>query len=204
MSQTELIDIFDAKKIQIGVVSKKDAHAGGFFHKSFHCWVINATGRVLLQKRSKDKKLFKGLFDVSAAGHYLAGERGADGVREVKEELGFVPDKTSLKRLCVFKDEYITENYVNREFCTVYACRCDTPVDEFVLNNEADGLASAELDKLISLFEGKTDAVSADYFDKKNRSICKIILKTDDFVPSQSGYYKAVLKRLEHWFKEKK
>ena len=198
MSSHELIDVFDAGMNFVGVASKEDAHSSGLFHKSFHCWILTEKGRVLLQKRSSVKKVFPGLFDVSAAGHYRAGEDGKDGAREVKEELGFYPD--CLVEMGIFLDEYKNDCHHNCEFCCVYAYFCDIPLNEYTLNEEADGLAYVDLSDLIKLFDGRVTAAEAEYFDKAENKIKKIVIAKSDFVPSESGYYSYILKKIVRLF----
>ena len=74
-----------------GVVkTREQAISNGDWLGGFHLWVIRTKPQpaLLFQRRSPKKPTFPNLLDVSAAGHYLAGENVKDGLREVKEEIG--------------------------------------------------------------------------------------------------------------------
>lgn len=74
-----------------GFVKTRDqAIAEGDWLGGFHLWVIRTKPQpaLLFQRRSPQKPTFPNLLDVSAAGHYLAGETVSDGLREVQEEIG--------------------------------------------------------------------------------------------------------------------
>src|SRR3712207_8642964 len=104
MSEQEYIDIYDENFDHIGVVTRAEAHARGYWHQTFHCWILRrAHGQesVLFQRRAATKLLFPGLLDVTAAGHLLQGETAADAVREVNEELGIAAQPADLVYLGV-------------------------------------------------------------------------------------------------------
>jgi hypothetical protein len=82
-----MVDLFDASGRPVGVAGKRAAHRLGWWHFVFHCWLYRVGGGIILQRRGPGKKVYPGLYDISAAGHYTAGEGVADGVREIGEEL---------------------------------------------------------------------------------------------------------------------
>ncbi len=55
-----------------------------------HVWLYirSPEPAVILQLRSKQKRIAPNMLDVAVAGHYEAGEQGLDGLREAREELG--------------------------------------------------------------------------------------------------------------------
>ena len=89
---SELFDIYDEGWNHIGVKARADVHRDGDWHQVFHCWVIGrgsgGDGYVVLQKRGPNQDTYPGKIDISAAGHFEAGETRRDGVREIAEELG--------------------------------------------------------------------------------------------------------------------
>lgn len=89
----EYFDIVDDKGLPTGeIISREEAHAKGICHRTAHIWIIRkekGTWQVLLQKRSKDKDSFPGMYDTSSAGHIQAGDEPLESaMRELKEELG--------------------------------------------------------------------------------------------------------------------
>lgn len=86
----EVFDVLDAKGQYTGeTATRSTCHEKGLYHKAVALFIINSKDQVLLQKRSADKKLWPGMWDISAGGHVLTGEFGFEAVtRECEEELG--------------------------------------------------------------------------------------------------------------------
>ena len=71
------------------VATLQECHSQGYWHRAVYAFIIDQNSNVLLQKRSKDKKLWPGKWDVTVGGHVRTGEFGRQAViRECKEELG--------------------------------------------------------------------------------------------------------------------
>lgn len=48
----EILDIFDAQMKHIGTAERKEVHTKGFWHKTFHCWIVrskNGEGSVIFK-----------------------------------------------------------------------------------------------------------------------------------------------------------
>jgi 16S rRNA (adenine1518-N6/adenine1519-N6)-dimethyltransferase len=81
--------IVNEKDEVIGSAMLKDAQAQGIYYRVIAVAVLDAGGRVLLQKRSAGMKIDPGKWDVSAGGHVDEGqtyELAAE--QELQEELG--------------------------------------------------------------------------------------------------------------------
>ena len=71
------------------IATREECHEKGLWHRAVYGFVFYKKGEVLLQKRSKNKKLWPNLWDITAGGHVLKGEFGTQAlIREIKEELG--------------------------------------------------------------------------------------------------------------------
>jgi len=89
----EPLDLYNACGDPLGETkSRALVHQDGDWHKTFHCWIVymDSSGQeiIVLQKRGDDVELWPGKLDITAAGHYRAGEGIEGGVREIQEELG--------------------------------------------------------------------------------------------------------------------
>ena len=89
----EYIDVIDELGSVTGeIVTRDQAHQKGLFHRASHMWIFrkkNGKYQVLLQERSATSEVFPSCFDISSAGHVLAGENYEQAaIREIKEELG--------------------------------------------------------------------------------------------------------------------
>ena len=130
-----------------GQAARRVVHAQGWRHRAVHLLVVNAAGQVFLQKRSKTKDLFPGIWDSSAAGHVGAGE-DYDGtaLRELEEELGCRPAKPPQP---LFKIEARPET--GQEFVWVYRVEAEGP---FTLQADeiecGDWFSSASIDRWIA------------------------------------------------------
>jgi isopentenyldiphosphate isomerase len=111
-----------------GVVkTREQAHDNGDWIGTFNLWIFakQPEPSIIYQQRSLRKKWAPGLLDVAAGGHYMAGEKLVDGLREVEEELGkryaveqmhylgrtlFVGTDVKNRRLNEVLDLYMTED----------------------------------------------------------------------------------------------
>lgn len=84
-----LIQIVDDHDTPMGRASKEEAWKRGLKHRIIRIMVEDEQGRVLLQKRSSNVKLYPNLWDNSVGGHVDADEDyAAAAQRELQEELG--------------------------------------------------------------------------------------------------------------------
>src|SRR5512135_396858 len=100
----EKLDVLDLKGNPTGKTKfKKDIHNDGDWHKTVHVWIINYKNEILLQKRVGNQKE-KDRCDFSAGGHVIANESSLEAcIRETKEELGIILNKSELKLLFTTK-----------------------------------------------------------------------------------------------------
>jgi isopentenyldiphosphate isomerase len=149
----ELLDIVDERGRHRGTKRRGDVHRDGDWHLAFHLWVVSPAG-VLLQRRAAAKASWPGYLDASAAGHLLAGEAIADGLREAEEELGVAYAFAALTPLGVHRvAEEQPGGIVNREQQHVFGVVDDRPLaawDAFD-RTEVDGLVLVEHDAFAAL-----------------------------------------------------
>lgn len=122
-----------------------EIHALGLRHRAVHILVFNDAGQLLLQKRSQNKDLNKGLWDTSAAGHVDDGEDYADcAPRELQEELGINATLSELFKLA-------PTPALGMEFIQVYRCQHNGPFSFAVEEiDECRWLDLAEIDRRVS------------------------------------------------------
>jgi isopentenyldiphosphate isomerase len=93
---------------------------------------VRSGDAVLFQRRGRDRPSYPGMLDATAAGHLVAGESVADGMREVEEELGVSWPIEALTDLGVHR----VEDGTNREFQHVYAVHDDRPLRDWPFNRD--------------------------------------------------------------------
>ncbi|GLB61882.1 NUDIX hydrolase [Cytobacillus sp. NCCP-133] len=158
--ETELLNIFDEGRKQIGVASREEVHKKGYWHETFHCWFIqrdNDKNYIYFQNRSKDKKDYPDLLDITAAGHLLSHESVMDGIREVEEELGISVAFEELVPLGVIDYSAEKKNFIDKELAHVFLYRCHHLLDEFYPQlEEVSGIVRIPLEDFYELwFNGK-------------------------------------------------
>jgi len=184
MSGDELLDVVDADGVRLASKPRRAVHRDGDWHVAFHLWVVSADG-VLLQRRSMAKASWPGRLDATAAGHLLAGESVADGVREAEEELGITYNFDDLVALGVHRvDETRDDGRINRELQHVFAARDDRPLEAYrqLDDRELDGLVLLEASVLRALAGGDPRERHAIAWDGSRRRA--ITVGAGELVPS--------------------
>lgn len=143
----ELFDVVDEQDRVTGQLTRREVHRRKLRHRAVHMLVVNRAGRVFLHQRSRQKDLFPGVWDSSAAGHVGTGE-DYDGtaLRELAEEIGCKPVKPPRR---LFKIEAREET--GQEFVWVYRVEAEGP---FVLQPDeverGDWFTVAQIDRWLA------------------------------------------------------
>ncbi len=173
----ELVDILDSKGRFTGkTVMKSVAHRDGLFHNTVHVWFYTPDGKLLLQQRGKEKKIFPLLWDVSVAGHVAAGESiVTSAIREVKEEIGIVITANNLEKIGVFKSIQKHPNgLTDCEFHHTFLHKLQVPFEK--LSPQKSEVASLKLMEVNSFIVGITEGRDS-----------------GKYVPHKIHYYKTVI-----------
>jgi len=152
---------------------KSKIHKEGLFHATVHVWMFCSKDKILIQKRSKNKEINPGVWDVSVAGHIRFNENKIDALtRESKEEVNIKIEKKRLKKIGVFFNEQAYNDLTDREFFHTYIYK--TTSDKINLdfkNNEVDQLKFISLNEMEHLIDN-----SDKYFIGKNKNYYKTII----------------------------
>ncbi|WP_075620120.1 NUDIX hydrolase [Paenisporosarcina indica] len=208
MSEQEKLKIFDDNRNLIGVASRSDVHRVGYWHEVFHCWFIcNEQGidYIYLQIRSKNKKDYPNLLDITAAGHLLADETVKDGVREIKEEIGIDVAFEELKQLGIINYSVVKENFIDQELANVFLYLSENNFDDFTLQEEeVSGIVRAKFTDFTQLWYGERDEIEINGFEINNDGN-KLIIKENitrvKFVPHEISFYKEVIQKIQEQIK---
>jgi len=152
-------------------------------------------GYVLFQKRSDEKKIAAGKFDVSVGGHYSAGEDARSaGPREIREELGLniaFPDLVPLGRR-VFAYSF-APGLSEHEFQDLYLLPLEQRPDTLVLQEgEVEAVLEMEIEKGLELFSGAVTAATG-RLTGINGTEASVSVTIADFVPCEDQYYLKLL-----------
>ncbi|MDR1009266.1 MAG: NUDIX domain-containing protein [Rickettsiales bacterium] len=180
----ELIDIYTEDGEYVGVADRLVAHTFALWHKTVHCWVVLADGRVVFQRRSHLKKDNPGKLYTTASGHLRAGETVEQGfVREIAEEIGLEPrTPRSIKQGKWSGDFTLGDGSVLRERVIYYMFFdvFDIPLSEFKFQDgEVDGVVAVSIPDFARLADGLAGSIEGEEFD--GREVRRIALRPDDF-----------------------
>ena len=125
VSSNEELILVDENDNVIGYKDKESCHNGqGILHRAFSIFIFNSRNELLLQRRSKHKRLWPLFWSNSCCGHPRKGETCIVAVkRRLKEELGI---ETELEYLFKFRYQAVFENIGSEnELCSVYIGKSD-------------------------------------------------------------------------------
>jgi isopentenyldiphosphate isomerase len=202
---SELLDIYDDEDKSIGTASRQEAHARGYWHHTFHCWLARDTStgrRLLFQQRQDTKDTFPGCYDITAAGHLTAGEDVSQAARELKEELGIHVPFTSLTPLMTVRSESKGTaqgtSLWDREVSSVFGLLSNQPLEAYRLQQkEVAGLYEADLEQALALFEGRIPFLEANGISSgPNPEQNRRLITPDQFVPHKAGYITSICRAL--------
>lgn len=130
MKAKELVDLFDENRAPLGkIAERRDERAPGEYQSIVHICIFNSRGELLVQKRSREKRTWPELWDVSAAGGVDAGESSRQAAcRECREELGFVLELGDKRPAITL--------HIPRGFDDFYVVNCDLDIDALTLQAE--------------------------------------------------------------------
>ncbi|WP_108672348.1 NUDIX hydrolase [Peribacillus acanthi] len=200
--QSEHIKIFDDQHRELGVATRDEVHKLGYWHETFHFWLIKKetdSYQIYFQIRSNTKKDYPNLLDITAAGHLLAHETTADGIREVEEEIGIKVTKEELVSLGVIKNPIITEKLIDKEFSHVFLWETPNEPNFVLQKEEVSGMAKADFLEYHDLCLGITPQMSIEGYHNGLPFTKTVTLK--DFVPHDPGYNEAVVKTIHFHIK---
>ena len=119
----EMLERCDARGRPLGPVPRERCHGDpSIIHLVVHLHVVDAAGRLLLQRRGATKDLYPGRWDTAVGGHVGAGETPAHALlREAREELGIDA------RAAVPIHSYLHSNEHEAEFVHAFRLASDGP-----------------------------------------------------------------------------
>lgn len=207
----EILDVFNDKYELIGQEEREKVHKEGLWHQTFHCWIITKHSEetfVLLQKRAACKKTAPNKLDISAAGHLLAGETKADGIREVEEELGITPSSAKMIDLGIRISSTGTPGVkCNREFCNVVLLEDNTPlIDHNLQEEEVSALVEVKIEDGLKLLSGEIDCIFGMALTEENgiKRLSEMKIVREDFIYRIDPYYLKIFIMADRYFKGEK
>lgn len=118
--EDEIVLIVDKDNKETGSAPRREMRARALPHRACYILVFNSSGKLFIQKRTMNKDIYPGYFDVAAGGVVLAGESYEEAAkRELEEELG-IRDTVLTSHFTFFYEED-----ANQVWGRVYTCIYD-------------------------------------------------------------------------------
>lgn len=162
----ELWDVLDAEGNKTGrTMVRGERCKAGEYHLAVHIYIINSKGEFLIQKRSEQKKLYPGMWDVTG-GAVVAGEDSlTSAFREVEEELGIsLPPEKFFPITRLYRSDY---------FIDVWGVFADIPLEDVVMQeDEVDDVKYVSGEEMIRIVFGDS------FKDQEYRTIMEEYVKS--------------------------
>ncbi|MCY4525363.1 MAG: NUDIX domain-containing protein [Anaerolineaceae bacterium] len=177
-----MLDIYDEQGRHTGVKERAAVHRDGDWHRVFHCWVVwrdeCGVDQVLFQRRGAHKPTFPLFLAVTVGGHYSVGELPEDGLREMREELGFAPPFSALVACGQKRIDARWNGLIDREIADTFVYVSEGPLTSCpVMRPEIADLVAIPLDEGLELFRAERTRLDA----QTPSGPCVVALT--DFVP---------------------
>lgn len=175
----EVIDIYDENHKYLGKCEKGLAHKLGLWHETFNGIIVNKKNKsiVFQIKNAKHNQVHDmDTIDISVGGHYKAGEKIEDGIREIKEESGI---EIKFKDLIYLGERQVSikvkEDYIVREFQKIFIIPYNNSITNLKCqDDEVTGFIEFKIDECINLFlKKKTKIIGID----NNKKSVEVTLK---------------------------
>ena len=143
----EYLDLLNEDGIKTGdIATRKDVHKYGYWHRAVIAAVVNSDNKVLMQRRSEQKEKYPGLWDLSTAGHVMAGESSLTTcVRELNEEIGIqIGYKATIQDFRFVTCFRNTHSYINKnneditvnQYYDLFVIRKDIDLSQVAFNDD--------------------------------------------------------------------
>ena len=113
----EILDIVDENnELTNDKATRQYVHENNLWHRHVSCWIINEEGKILLQKRSANKKKNPNMWS-KTGGHVEAGEKPIDALkREIREEIGINITDKNITLTGIYKSNDPNNKYFSYDY----------------------------------------------------------------------------------------
>lgn len=200
----EFIDIYNENHKYLGICEKGLAHKLGLWHEVFNGIIVNRENKsIIFQiKNAKHNQVHDmDKIDISVGGHYQAGEKIEDGIREIKEESGI---EIEFKDLIYLGERQVStvvkEEYIVREFQKIFIVPYNDSITKLKCqDDEINGFIEFRIDDCIDLFlKNKTSIVGIDNNEKNTEVTLKNFVEA--YLNGDELYLRLVI--ASKWFVE--
>lgn len=174
----EIWDLYDKDRQPLNkTITRGDVFKPGEYHIVAHVIIFDEEGRMLIQKRSRDKDDYPSYWAFSVGGSALSGENSYETViRETKEEIG-------LDLYDVSPRPFFTLNFCDG-FDDYFFAKVKGGIDTSALTlqkEEVEEVKMADFEEVMNL---KKDGLFVPYMDE----IIQLAFKLSESLPENNGF----------------
>lgn len=158
---------------------------------TFNLWIFKPSPKpsIIFQIRSMRSSFEPGKLDISAAGHYSAGEEMYDGLREAEEELGKKYHQKDV--LFLGKRAYVgpdTKKRLRQNVVHVFAVIDDSPLESYRLDPiEVSGICNIPIEKFLHLYRKPGTVFTVTGLDPQGNAL-PLTVTMDSFIRDWNAY----------------
>jgi hypothetical protein len=189
------------------VKSREQALKDGDWIGTFNLWIVSRNGApsIVYQYRSPKATWAPNKLDVTAGGHYRAGEKLADGLREVEEELGrnYKPDDITYlgRKIYVGLD---TAGRTKNNVIELYMTEDSTPLNEYKLQeDEVYAIVSCPVSELIKAHQDESCSFEVAGYKYDGEEIKAAVTK-HSFPENWDNYHFKIALLIDRYFRGEK
>jgi isopentenyldiphosphate isomerase len=158
---------------------------------------------ILFQGRSVRATVSPGKLDISAAGHYNAGEIGLDGLRELREELGIDIEREKCHSFGRHVNTYLdTSGRERRAVLSTYVYEfTDENASLKLEENEVETVFWVPIRPLLEMYQGQRQSIDIEGFDYAGQPLSRSVT-LDDFFYNIDDYHFRNAERLHLYLSE--
>jgi hypothetical protein len=186
------------------VKTRGQAYRDGDWIGTFNLWIVTNEPEpsIIYQQRSPQVAWAPNALDVSAGGHFLAGEKLTDGLREVDEELGkhYTPKQVTFlgRKLYV---GFNTNGTSHNNIIDIYMTEDDTPLESYVLEeSEVYALCKCSVKELLKVHRDPGYQFTADALTATGEQF-QITVTKDIFPENWDDYHHKIAILVDRYFR---
>ena len=158
--KAEKWDIMDSEGVPTGRTTLRGNYLfkKGEYHLVVHIWILSSDGRVLIQRRSENKKLMPGEWAATGGAAQAGEDSFTAAARELFEELSIKADRQSLK--------FVKRIKRRNSFVDVWMIKTDISEKDLILQKsevaQVKWVSAQELEEMIE--KGNYHNYGSEYF----------------------------------------
>jgi isopentenyldiphosphate isomerase len=189
------------------VKGREQAYRDGNWIGTFNLWIVSRAPEpsIVYQQRSPNSTWAPNLLDVTAGGHFQAGEKLTDGLREVDEELGkhYAPSQVTFLGRKMYAG-FNTNGTSHNNIVDIYMVEDNVPLSSYKLEEfEVYALCKCPVKELLKAHRDQTYTFTAKALTAEGKEI-EITVNKLSFPENWDDYHYKIAVLTDRYFRGEK